>query len=167
MNKFSASQSDIHRFISKYLRTDGVFILRVVTVHAGVVFGTDLIANLYRSFYGIEETEMQCKKKDEKNNKNKESESAAPAIVRHNEDTVDSENWTEQNVINHFAQQLAHIRQRNKNRNSRSEDSSNLYRESMGQALTLSAHLQAIQDIRQQSAHGPVPVMNEQVIPKP
>jgi hypothetical protein len=153
MNNISASQSDIHRFISKYLRIDGVFILRVVTAHAGVVFGTDLIANLYRSFYGIEETKIERKNKAQKNNENKESESAPRIIVHYNENTVDYEHCPEQNVINHFAQQLAHIRQRNRHHNSGGEDSANLYRASLGHALT--------------TGHEPIPVMNRQFVPKP
>jgi len=49
------SRKDVERFVAGYLKTDGVFVLRMIAMHAGVIFGTDLVLNLWRAFYGIEE----------------------------------------------------------------------------------------------------------------
>lgn len=49
------SAKDVERFVSGYLKTDGVFVLRMITMHSGIIFGTDLVLALWRSFYGIEE----------------------------------------------------------------------------------------------------------------
>ncbi|VDP06673.1 unnamed protein product [Soboliphyme baturini] len=49
------SEKDVERFVTSYLKTDGVFILRMITIHSGVIFGTDLVLSLWCSFYGIEE----------------------------------------------------------------------------------------------------------------
>lgn len=56
----SKSQSkEVERFVAGYLKTDGVFVLRMITMHSGIIFGTDLILSLWRSFYGIEESVRQ------------------------------------------------------------------------------------------------------------
>lgn len=49
------SRKEVERFVSSYLKADGVFILRMITMHSGIIFGTDLVLSLWRSFYGIEE----------------------------------------------------------------------------------------------------------------
>uniref|UniRef100_A0A914ZLU6 Innexin n=1 Tax=Parascaris univalens TaxID=6257 RepID=A0A914ZLU6_PARUN len=46
---------EVDRFVSCYLHHDGIFVLRMVTIHAGVIFGTDLVLSLWNAFYGIEE----------------------------------------------------------------------------------------------------------------
>ncbi|CAJ0589379.1 unnamed protein product [Cylicocyclus nassatus] len=48
------SSSNVRKFVYEYLHRDGVFVLRMVSSHAGVIFGTDLIVELYRTFYGLE-----------------------------------------------------------------------------------------------------------------
>ncbi|KAK6042579.1 hypothetical protein COOONC_19916 [Cooperia oncophora] len=48
------TSTNVHRFVYEYLRRDGVFVLRMVSSHAGIIFGTDLILELWRTFYGIE-----------------------------------------------------------------------------------------------------------------
>lgn len=50
-----ASKKDVERFVSGYLKTDGLFILRMINSHAGIIFGTDLVLSLWQAFYGIEE----------------------------------------------------------------------------------------------------------------
>lgn len=50
----TAVKREVNRFVGKYLRTDGIFVLRMVTMHAGVIFGTDLIWSLWKSFFGCE-----------------------------------------------------------------------------------------------------------------
>lgn len=47
-------QIQVRRFIDKYLKTDGIFILRMIAQHADVVFTTDLISRLWDSHYKIE-----------------------------------------------------------------------------------------------------------------
>lgn len=37
------SEKDVERFVSSYLKTDGIFVLRMITMHSGIIFGTDLI----------------------------------------------------------------------------------------------------------------------------
>lgn len=51
-----SSQKDVERFVVSYLKTDGIFVLRMITLHAGIIFGTDLVLELWRAFYGIEQT---------------------------------------------------------------------------------------------------------------
>jgi len=45
----------VDKFVDHYLRTDGIFVLRMVSMHAGIIFGTDLVTNLWAKFNGIEE----------------------------------------------------------------------------------------------------------------
>lgn len=52
---FAESYKEVLRFVQEYLSRDGVFVLRMVSAHAGVIFGTDLILALWNSFYEIEE----------------------------------------------------------------------------------------------------------------
>ncbi|VDO64161.1 unnamed protein product [Heligmosomoides polygyrus] len=47
-------ETNVHKFVYDYLRRDGVFVLRMVSSHAGIIFGTDLILELWNTFYGIE-----------------------------------------------------------------------------------------------------------------
>ncbi|GMR60142.1 hypothetical protein PMAYCL1PPCAC_30337 [Pristionchus mayeri] len=49
------TNNDVARFVHSYLHRDGVFVLRMLSAHAGVIFTTDLVCALYRAFYGIEE----------------------------------------------------------------------------------------------------------------
>ncbi|KIH62654.1 hypothetical protein ANCDUO_07064, partial [Ancylostoma duodenale] len=55
-NKYTIQESsnNIRKFVYDYLHRDGVFVLRMVSAHAGIIFGTDLILELWRTFYGIE-----------------------------------------------------------------------------------------------------------------
>lgn len=50
----SEVQVQVERFIDKYLKTDGIFILQLIAQHADIVFTTDLVANLWRRHYEIE-----------------------------------------------------------------------------------------------------------------
>ncbi|KRX19430.1 Innexin-10 [Trichinella nelsoni] len=49
------SRDDVRRFVGEYLRADGVFVLRFLNMSTGVIFTSDLIASLWRSFYGAED----------------------------------------------------------------------------------------------------------------
>uniref|UniRef100_F1L583 Innexin n=1 Tax=Ascaris suum TaxID=6253 RepID=F1L583_ASCSU len=61
---------EVDRFVSSYLHHDGIFVLRMVTIHAGVIFGTDLVLSLWNAFYGIEEklSEGRTSKEDRMEN---------------------------------------------------------------------------------------------------
>jgi hypothetical protein len=45
----------VRRFIENYLRSDGIFVIRMLTLHSGVIFGTDLVQELWKNYFGIEE----------------------------------------------------------------------------------------------------------------
>ncbi|KAJ1365283.1 hypothetical protein KIN20_025538 [Parelaphostrongylus tenuis] len=51
----SASAQDVRRFIDSYLRSDGIFVIRTVTFQSGVIFGTELVLALWKSFLGLED----------------------------------------------------------------------------------------------------------------
>lgn len=52
---FSAKKREVDRFVSQYLRHDGIFVLRLVSIHAGIIFCTELVLALWAAFYEIEE----------------------------------------------------------------------------------------------------------------
>ncbi|RCN34389.1 hypothetical protein ANCCAN_19775 [Ancylostoma caninum] len=60
-NKYhvEGSSNNVRKFVYDYLHRDGVFVLRMVSAHAGIIFGTDLILELWRTFYGIEKKVSQ------------------------------------------------------------------------------------------------------------
>uniref|UniRef100_A0AC34Q5F8 Innexin n=1 Tax=Panagrolaimus sp. JU765 TaxID=591449 RepID=A0AC34Q5F8_9BILA len=45
----------LSQFVNDYLKMDGIFVLRMVSLHAGVIFGTELVAELYKSYHNIED----------------------------------------------------------------------------------------------------------------
>ncbi|GMT12365.1 hypothetical protein PFISCL1PPCAC_3662, partial [Pristionchus fissidentatus] len=49
------TEKEVAKFVSTYLRTDGVFVLRMITLQSGVIFGTDLTVSLWKSYYGVEQ----------------------------------------------------------------------------------------------------------------
>ncbi|KFD48267.1 hypothetical protein M514_10844 [Trichuris suis] len=49
-----SSRKDVVRFIDDYLRTDGIFVLRLLSMHTGVIFTCDLVGSLWKSFFGVE-----------------------------------------------------------------------------------------------------------------
>ena len=49
------SAKDVEKFVSSYLHMDGIFVIRMIEMHTGVIFGTDLVMSLYKSFYRFEE----------------------------------------------------------------------------------------------------------------
>uniref|UniRef100_A0A0N5AIU0 Innexin n=1 Tax=Syphacia muris TaxID=451379 RepID=A0A0N5AIU0_9BILA len=51
----SESEKDVKRFVNGYLKSDGLFVIRMLTMHAGVIFGTDLVKSLWTSYFGIEQ----------------------------------------------------------------------------------------------------------------
>ncbi len=52
---FSGSSKELDRFVYGYLKNDGIFVLRMISLHAGVIFSTDLVRSLWCSFYRIED----------------------------------------------------------------------------------------------------------------
>ncbi|GMS80738.1 hypothetical protein PENTCL1PPCAC_2913, partial [Pristionchus entomophagus] len=49
------TEKEVDKFVSSYLRSDGVFVLRMITMQSGVIFGTDLTVSLWKSYYGERE----------------------------------------------------------------------------------------------------------------
>jgi len=48
------SEKEVERFVSSYLKQDGVFVLRMIEMHNGVIFAAELLWRLWALFYGIE-----------------------------------------------------------------------------------------------------------------
>jgi hypothetical protein len=51
------STADIDTFTFNHLHCDGVFVIRMITNHAGVMMGTDLTAALWRSYFELDGVE--------------------------------------------------------------------------------------------------------------
>ncbi|TKR60918.1 hypothetical protein L596_028099 [Steinernema carpocapsae] len=49
------SAEQVDRFINNFLKSDGVFVIRMLTMHTGVIFGTDLVYSLFQSIYHTED----------------------------------------------------------------------------------------------------------------
>lgn len=66
-------EKEVRKFVTGYLKSDGIFVCRMVTIHSGVIMGpaavfeklavddtkcfvsgTEVVLGLWRSFYGIE-----------------------------------------------------------------------------------------------------------------
>ncbi|CAB3396757.1 unnamed protein product [Caenorhabditis bovis] len=48
-------EKQVKKFIDNYLKLDGVFVIRMMTMQSGVIFGTDLVQELWKNFYGFEQ----------------------------------------------------------------------------------------------------------------
>jgi hypothetical protein len=49
------SSKNVNFFIRNYLQIDGIFVIRTLIFRAGIVFATELLADLYSTYFGIEE----------------------------------------------------------------------------------------------------------------
>uniref|UniRef100_A0A7E4URB4 Innexin n=1 Tax=Panagrellus redivivus TaxID=6233 RepID=A0A7E4URB4_PANRE len=56
--KDKATNKKIKNFVNDYLRQDGIFILRMISLHAGLITMTDLLVGLFKAYLGIETTEV-------------------------------------------------------------------------------------------------------------
>ncbi|VDK69072.1 unnamed protein product [Litomosoides sigmodontis] len=45
------SDEDVERFINMYLKNDGMFVIRMITLNSGVIFGNELIFALWKSYF--------------------------------------------------------------------------------------------------------------------
>ncbi|KRZ08079.1 Innexin-10 [Trichinella zimbabwensis] len=45
----------LRRFVNDYLKSDGVFLVRLITTRSSIVFGTELLGSLWRSFHEIDQ----------------------------------------------------------------------------------------------------------------
>uniref|UniRef100_A0A1I7SDL3 Innexin n=1 Tax=Bursaphelenchus xylophilus TaxID=6326 RepID=A0A1I7SDL3_BURXY len=45
---------EVRRFVKKFLRIDGLFVLRMLTLHSGVIFGTEVIQELWTRHFRVE-----------------------------------------------------------------------------------------------------------------
>ena len=52
---FLECYKEVLHFVSDYLNRDGVLVLRMVSSHAGVIFGSDLVLALWNAFYKLED----------------------------------------------------------------------------------------------------------------
>jgi len=48
------SEKDVEKFVSSYLKMDGIFVLRMISMHNGVIFAAELLWRLWARFYGYE-----------------------------------------------------------------------------------------------------------------
>ncbi|TKR88534.1 hypothetical protein L596_012761 [Steinernema carpocapsae] len=69
-------KKQVTKFVNEYLRADGVFVLRMIAMHAGVIFGTDLVLALWKVFYGLENAALdqqteESRSGDSEDNNNK------------------------------------------------------------------------------------------------
>ncbi len=55
-----SSKKDVERFVKSYMKSDGMFVLRMITAHTGIIFGTELTVSLWKSFYGVEDVVRQA-----------------------------------------------------------------------------------------------------------
>ncbi|KAI1714657.1 innexin domain-containing protein [Ditylenchus destructor] len=49
------NEKAVDRFVDSYLRSDGVLVIRMLTLSAGIIFGTELVVSLWQSYYGGEQ----------------------------------------------------------------------------------------------------------------
>uniref|UniRef100_A0A914DNE0 Innexin n=1 Tax=Acrobeloides nanus TaxID=290746 RepID=A0A914DNE0_9BILA len=63
------SQKAIAQFVHEYLKQDGIFVLRMVSLHAGIIFGCDLVVSLYKVYYGLVDKHLQSAPAYYENNK--------------------------------------------------------------------------------------------------
>uniref|UniRef100_A0A915PMG1 Innexin n=1 Tax=Setaria digitata TaxID=48799 RepID=A0A915PMG1_9BILA len=54
------SEEDVKRFLNTYLKNDGMFVVRMITLNSGVIFGNELIFALWKSYFGIEPQIRRC-----------------------------------------------------------------------------------------------------------
>lgn len=54
-----ANKKDVRRFIDEYLRMDGLFVIRMLTLHTGVIFGTELVQSLWQNYFGMDQTTLK------------------------------------------------------------------------------------------------------------
>uniref|UniRef100_A0AC35U9X7 Innexin n=1 Tax=Rhabditophanes sp. KR3021 TaxID=114890 RepID=A0AC35U9X7_9BILA len=45
---------DLVNFVDNYLKADGLFVMRKLIMHSGVIFGTEVVATLWRSYFNVE-----------------------------------------------------------------------------------------------------------------
>jgi hypothetical protein len=48
-------RKEIRKFVNEYLKQDGIFVLRMVSLHAGILFGNELVGNLYKIYTDLRE----------------------------------------------------------------------------------------------------------------
>uniref|UniRef100_A0A0K0FA43 Innexin n=1 Tax=Strongyloides venezuelensis TaxID=75913 RepID=A0A0K0FA43_STRVS len=77
-------KKNVRRFVNEYLKQDGIFVLRMISTHAGIIFGTELVARLYSVFMELEE--------DRKNEFNKMIEDRVISTLRKRKDNTKGSN---------------------------------------------------------------------------
>lgn len=51
---FQADKNLINHFTDSFLHCDGVFVVRMLTLHSGVIFGNDLVSTLWQFYNGFD-----------------------------------------------------------------------------------------------------------------
>uniref|UniRef100_A0A915KVB9 Innexin n=1 Tax=Romanomermis culicivorax TaxID=13658 RepID=A0A915KVB9_ROMCU len=88
-------------FVDEYLKADGVFILRMITNHAGIIFGTELCLALWQRYYSlIEQNEFPALTTAKSHQSDQNNNEAAEMDVEHNNDTDFHERSLTENLIN-------------------------------------------------------------------
>ncbi|KAH7699775.1 CRE-INX-11 protein, partial [Aphelenchoides avenae] len=60
--KSKQTTRQLNRFVDDYLKQDGVFVLRMIQLHAGALFGSELIGHLYDTYLEIANRDQSEKK---------------------------------------------------------------------------------------------------------
>ncbi|KAH7725716.1 INX-11 protein [Aphelenchoides avenae] len=47
------NKKEVRQFVTDYLKQDGIFVLRMVQLHAGILFGTELVIRLYETYLDV------------------------------------------------------------------------------------------------------------------
>lgn len=54
-HKLLENEKRVNNFVNNYLKQDGVFVLRMIALHTGIIFSSELVMHLYEMYYAIDD----------------------------------------------------------------------------------------------------------------